>query len=406
MNARLEPVRTPGTPHFDQFRRSFPGTERMVYCDAAARGLMSMHTRAAIDAYLDGRVHQGGDKAGMFDTLERARARFAQLVNASPDEVAITKNVSEGLNAVGMALPWARGDEIVLCSALEHPNNVYPWRHLARRAGVVIRDIPAEDGHLPVAAMAEAVSERTRMVVAATTTFAPGYRCEFSSLSAACRRHDAFLLVDAVQSAGILHTDMAAMGVDALAVSTQKGLLGTYGFGFLYCRMAWAERLEPAYLARFGVDLGEAHEASLGGEDYRYAAGARRFDLGNYNYIGATAADASLGNLLTLGTPAIETHVTALARRLAEGLTELDLGFTVSEPGPALANMVTVGNFGAGQHDSADDDRLTSLDAWLRERTVVHSIRRGLLRFALHAYNDRADVERLIRFCAEWRRRN
>ena len=169
--------------------------------------------------------------------------------------------------------------------------------------------------------------------------------------------------------------------------------------------MAWAERLEPAYLARFGVDLGEAHEASLGDEAYRFAPGARRFDLGNYNYIGATAADASIGHLLSVGTPAVEAHVTGLANRLAEGLTALDLGFEISEPGPALASIVTVGNFGAGQHDSADDSRLTDLDGWLRERTVVHSIRRGQLRFALHAYNNRADVDRLIGFCAEWRAR-
>ena len=74
--------------------------------------------------------------------------------------------------------------------------------------------------------MADAVTDRTRLVVAATTTFAPGYRCDLAPLSAACRRHDAFLLVDAVQSVGILHTDVEAMGVDGLAVSTQKGLLG------------------------------------------------------------------------------------------------------------------------------------------------------------------------------------
>ena len=124
MNAQLD---TPGSSRLRHLSPGmFPGTERMVYLDAAARGLMSVDTRDAIDAYLDGRVHQGGDKPAMFATLERARARFADLVNASADEVAITKNVSEGLNAVGMALPWSSGDEIVLCSALEHPEQRLP----------------------------------------------------------------------------------------------------------------------------------------------------------------------------------------------------------------------------------------------------------------------------------------
>ena len=395
-------------PGFDveAFRRKFPGTERMVYFDAAARGLLSVDTRAAVDEFLDGRVYRGGDKPGMFATLERARSRFATLVNACDDEVAITKNVSEGLNAVGMALPWRAGDEIVLCSTLEHPNNVYPWRHLARRSGAVILDLPDADGHLPIEAMVAAIGDRTRLVVASSTTFAPGYRCDLAPLSAACRRHGAFLLVDAVQSTGVMHTDVEAMGVDGLAVSTQKGLLGLYGFGFLYCRREWAERLEPAYLARFGVDLGEAHEASLGEGDYRLAPGARRFDLGNYNYVGAYAADASIGQLLDIGTMAIEHYVRGLANRLAAGLAAGGLPFDVSPSGETLGNIVAVGSIGAGQHDSADDERVTDLDRFLRDRGVVHSIRRGQLRFALHAYNNDEDVDKVIGWCEEWVRSN
>ena len=75
-------------------------------------------------------------------------------------------------------------------------------------------------------------------------------------------------LVDGAQSVGVLHTDVKKSNIDALAVSTQKGLLGLYGMGFLYCRREWAEKMQPAYLARFGVDLGEAHEASMGDEEF------------------------------------------------------------------------------------------------------------------------------------------
>src|SRR5262249_60549664 len=101
--------------------------------------------------------------------------------------------------------------------------------------------------------------------------------------------------------------------IDALAVSTQKGLLGLSGMGFLYCRREWAERLQPAYLARFGVDLGDAHEASMGDDEYRLAAGARRFDLGNYNFSAAAATEASLGGLPALAASHIQGYVGGLA---------------------------------------------------------------------------------------------
>ena len=46
--------------------------------------------------------------------MERARARFAELVNAASDEVAVTKNASEGLNIIAASLPWQAGDNVVI----------------------------------------------------------------------------------------------------------------------------------------------------------------------------------------------------------------------------------------------------------------------------------------------------
>ena len=114
-------------------------------------------------------------------------------------------------------------------------------------------------------------------------------------------------------------------------MSTQKGLLGIYGMGFLYCRQSWAERLNPVYLARFGVDLGATHEAARGGDDFRLMPDARRFDLGNYNFAAAAGVDVSLATLDRIGTRNIEAHVTRLARRLASGLDQL--GFPVAGGG-------------------------------------------------------------------------
>ena len=66
----------------------------------------------------------------MFATVERARERFAGLINARAEEIAITKNMSEGLNIIAAALPWRAGDNVVLCRQLEHPNNIFPWANL------------------------------------------------------------------------------------------------------------------------------------------------------------------------------------------------------------------------------------------------------------------------------------
>jgi cysteine desulfurase/selenocysteine lyase len=373
----------------------FPGVAGGPYLDTAARGLLPRSAHAAIEASLQSVLHGNADKSAMFATVERARGRFASLINAQPDEIAITKNVSEGLNIIGAALPWRSGDNVVVCRELEHPNNIFPWANLKRRLGIEIRDVPARDGALAAEHVIESIDDRTRLVTVSEVSFSPGLRADVAAIGKVTRPRDIFLLVDGAQSVGVVHTDVESAGIDGLAVSTQKGLLGLYGMGFLYCRRRWAERLDPVYLARFGVDLGAAHEAARAGDDFRLMPDARRFDLGNYNFTAAAGVEISLGLLARAGTRAIEAHVTRLARRLAAGLDQLGLP-VASQKGAPLAGIVSIGQHGAGGHDSSDDPQTQKLADALKRSGVRLSVRQGMVRLSFHLYNDDRDVDHVL----------
>ncbi len=391
-------------------RDLFPGAAVRPYLNVAVRSLLGTPVREAMESFF-GRWEQGHpDKEALFDTLERGRRRFARLVGAEPDEIAWVKNVTEGFTLFLTSLDWREGDEVVLCPDLEHPANVLPWRNLAAREGVRLVEVPATDGRLPTGRMAEAVGPRTRIVTAATISFSPGFEADLAPLREACRRSDALFVVDAAQMAGTLVTDVRAIGCDVLSVGTQKGLLASYGTGFLFVRRELAESLTPAALGRFGV-------SGLGGEDnipvtdmpdggLAYASGARRFELGNYNYLGATAAEAGLEVIGRFGAAALDRHNRALAARLVEGLLELGLPVVGGEPGPHLAHLVSVGTAGAGGHDSVDDPAMASLNEHLGRHGVAHSVRRGVLRFSFHLFNDGSDVDRVLEAAREWARRS
>ena len=398
MKAPAAVSQAPLTPA--QVRAMYPGALSQTYLDVAGRCLIGTPVREAIERHLDMRM-LGGDKAAMFALVERTRASFAQLVNAHPDEIAYTKNISEGLNIVATAIDWKPGENVVLCADLEHANNVYVWLNLARRFGVEVRAIPMRGGMYPVEEMAAAVDAKTRLVTLCAVSFAPGFRTDLAPLSDACRRHDALFMVDGAQSAGLIDSDVERFGIDALAVSTQKGLLALYGMGFLYVRRRWAERLAPMFLARFGVDLGERGEAALGDFDFKLMPGARRFDLGNYNFIGAAAADAALDLLHRVGIANIEAHNTALAVQLAEGLQALGLPLIGAPRGAQRSQIVMIGAMGDG-HDVADDGRMQSLYEHLSAHGVKLSVRRGALRFSIHVYNDASDIEYVLSLCKAW----
>ncbi len=387
----------PGNQLIDDARALFHRDDTTTYFSTCTRGLLPAPARQALEAHLDGLQTGRTDKEALFASVEATRRAFAQLIRCDADEVAFTKNVSEGLNIIAAALDWRPGDNAVVCLDMEHPNNVYPWLNQHARQDIGVHTVPHHDGHVDAARLIEALDERTRLVTMPTVTFSPGFRADVAAVGQVCRERGIFLLVDAVQSVGILDTDVTALGVDGLAVSTQKGLCGLYGMGFLYCRRQWAERLTPVYLARFSVDLGAgAHEATLGSEDYRLMPGAGRFDLGNYNYPGVVVAEQSLEILNRIGTQAIEAHVTGLAARLIDGLLEIGLPVAGGRAGPHTGSIICIGQVGAGGHDSTDDAEISALSAHLTASGFVHTIRRGMVRLALHLYTEDADVDRLL----------
>jgi len=375
-------------------RREFPGTDKWIYFETSARGLLPIGARDAVARYLDDRIYEGGAQATMLDRLEGVRGKFARLIGAEPDEVAIVKNVSEGINAIVTSLPWQRGENAVLCTDIEHPNSVYALYNMRDRHGIEVRTVPATaDFATPIAAIANAIDDRTRLVITSTVTYTTGARTDLDALGKLCRERGVFLLVDGAQSVGALELDMRKTPLDAMTVGASKYLCGPYGFGFLYVRRARAERMQPGNLARYGIDLGDAHEGEAGGTQYKLMPAARRFEIGSYNYAGANAVDVSLDLIAGVGVPTIEQHVLALARAFTDGLLQLNLPVMSGKVGKHFSHVVLVGK---PAPDAKLQAELQKIYDHLLKNHVKLSIRHGRLRFAFHFYNTLEEVEKVL----------
>ncbi|MER9108640.1 aminotransferase class V-fold PLP-dependent enzyme [Mesorhizobium sp. M0848] len=396
MNSSLLPLST--------IREEFPATQKFIYMDVANQGLISRTTRASFEQHLDNRLHGENDELSQLKDIEKTRARFAQLIGADRDEIAITKNASESINIIANAINWRAGDSVVLCPQLEHANNILPWLQVKALHNVQLKVVEPDNGSIPVEKIINALDSRTRVVALSTATMVPGFRTATEQIAQACRRRGSFLLADGTQSVGILHTDVAQLGLDGLAVSTVKGLMGLYGSGFLFCRREWADQFNPAYLARFSVDLGNAPESAAILSAPKLRAGAPRFDIGHYNFPGMIAAYASMGQLLEIGTEAIDNHVTSLAKRLALGLLQLGLPVCGGPPGKQTGSIVAIGDMAMLSGEREPDPYVHALHSYLIDNKVIASKRRGLLRFSLHLYNSEAEVDHVIELIKSWSR--
>jgi len=110
--------------------------------------------------------------------------------------------------------------------------------------------------------------------------------------------------------------------------------------------------------------------------------------------------DASMKQLVEWDTRRIEPYVQGLTHALARGFLDLDLVLAGGEPGAHITKIVTVGSMSSDQY-ATGDERYNRLYEHLVANRVKLSIRRGMLRFSLHVYNNMDDVERVLTLTRE-----
>lgn len=381
---------------FEQFRNGFPALKEKTFLSVCDKMILHNDVRKNIEKFLDHMSMASVNRVDHEVNVTTSKEKFARLTNVEASTIAAVRNVSDGVNTVAWAMPMSEHDNIVLCIDSEHPNNIYPWLRLRKRGNELRLVDQNPDGSLNIDAVIDAMDARTRLVTCSSVTFAPGHRADLVKLGEACRERDVFLLVDGVQSAGILYHDLSALPVDGFTTSASKGLLGLYAYGFLYISPNWIDRLEPAYLSRAGIVNKADDHSVMGGLDYELRPNSQRFEVGSFNYAGAYATDTAIDLLLELGIQEIEDRVLPLATALNEGIASKGLTPAMPSEGPEQSHIVTFGALDAGGHGFSTDPVITPVSEYLMQANVIHTIRRGQIRFALHAYNNEDDIEHAV----------
>lgn len=382
-------------------RLFFPGSDGCIYLENSARGLLPSTARDAALRYYDARIAGVAKETDpVFDAERQACDSFATLVGATPNEITLTRNVTDGLNIFVTALPWKAGDNAVVSKEVEHPNGVYALYNMRQRHGIEVRMVDAgPDLSISVDAIAHAIDAHTRLVIVSSVTFSTGARTDLAALGQLCQSRGVTLLVDGAQSVGAIDINVHALNIDGLVVGASKYLCGPYGLGFLYIRRALAESLHPTYLGRYSIDLGNAHEGDQGGNTYQLMPGAKRFDSGSYNYSAASAAVASINLLKEITVPVIEQHVLRLAKLLDDGLRAIGLPILSGGNERHRSQLVLMG---LRQPTTEQRQLFVSLADFFTTKNIRVSQRQGRLRFSFHLYNTGEDVKTVLAAAQEW----
>jgi selenocysteine lyase/cysteine desulfurase len=313
------------TQNFDiaAVRNEFPVTKRMLYLDSAHQTPLASSVRAALlDFYTEGH-ETAGPKPVWLRRAEVTRSRVASMFNADPTEIAFTKDTSEGLNIADNAAPLKAGDNVLLIEG-DHPNNAYAWLNL-RRKGVEVRliKLSSEATVATAETFAPHVDDRTRVISLSHITFHAGQRHDLVSVGRLCKERGIALVVDTMQSVGVVPIDVKAMNISVLAAGTHKGLLVPQGLGILYVRSG-LDDFQPAYLAMSSMANPPADYIARP-QDMATRTDAGRFEMGNLNLPDIQALNAAIDLINKVGVENIENHAQSLGDRLIEHLDRLKI---------------------------------------------------------------------------------
>ena len=361
------------------FRELFPIFDERVYLNSCSQGALGRPVEAALEEFMASWHRHGNPWELWCERMEELRAEFAALINAEPDEVAVTFSASTAVGAIASALDWSDRPRVVT-SDLDFPTMGHVW--LAQRArGAEVAYARADGDRLPLSAFAAEIDERTRIVATTHVCYRNGFRTDLAGLAELAHAHGAPLLVDAFQSLGTEPVDVRALGVDALVTGTLKYLLGTPGVALLYVRRELAERLRPTDTGWFG----QADPFAYDVHRLDLAPGARRFQSGSPPVPAVYAALAAVRLLRRVGLDAVRDHVRALSDRFIAGAERRGLALMTPREPDRRGPLVMV---------RCRDVR--GLIERLAERGVLCSTRDGALRVSFHHYNLAEDVDALL----------
>jgi cysteine desulfurase/selenocysteine lyase len=307
---------------------------RLAYLDS---GATAQRPRAVLDAeraYLEhsnAAVHRGAHTLAeeATDAYEGAREAVAAFVGRRADELVWTRNATEGLNLVALAIsdPLALrdeataryalrpGDEVVV-TEMEHHANLVPWQRACERSGATLRWIPlTAEGRLDLDTVADLIGPRTRVLALAHASNVLGTVNPVAELTARAHEVGALTVLDACQSVPHFGVDLAALGAD-LAVFSGHKMLGPTGIGALVGRREVLAALPPVLTGGSMVELVTMQTST-------FRPPPQRFEAGTPPVSQAVALHAAVRYLQRLGMDRVAAHEHALTVRALEGVARI-----------------------------------------------------------------------------------
>jgi len=377
-------------------KQDFDLVDGYTFLNAAYTHPIPRTAADAVRAYVDQRnklrMPRPGSGGGS-GSGPSAKQLFAELIHASPDEIAYVPSTSMGENLVVSALGLNRKTDANVVTDWLHFDGALVHLLDLQRGGLDVRVVqPTPDYRIDIRDLERVVDKKTKLVEVSSTAMYNGYQHDLKAVCEMAHAHGAYVYADIIHSAGAEPFDVKESGVDFAACSSFKWLMGDYGLGFLYARDDLLDHIRRPVVGYYQAADMTGHEPpfdSVGATapvDWVFKHDATGyFEAGSIGGALGAGLAASVRYVLDLGVANIAAYRQPLLRKLRDEVPRL--GFTCVTPLESTAGIITFARKNLGTSD---------IPAKLDRGRVNVRVAGNWMRVSPSIYNDVADVDRLL----------
>ncbi len=374
-------------PYWQMVRQQFPLSREMAYLN---NGTMGPSPYPVIEA-----VHRGMmdcDQMGSYGGWAGTSGKIGKFVGADENEIALTHNVTDGINIACWGLPLKKGDEVILTTH-EHVGNAIPWLNRRKLHGIVIKVFtPAPTADETLSRIKALYTKKTRAVAVPHIPCTQGQVLPVKEICSWAKEKGIFAVIDGAHGPGMMPIDLHEMGCDTYASCCHKWMLGPKGTGFLYVRKDFQETLQTYFLGG-DSDTGKWNMALDPIPMGDYANNAHRYYGGTQSAALYKGVDAAIDFMDGIGMENIHNRIKSLGKYVQNQL--LSFGDAVELITPTEErSRCGVNGFRIKGIEYTKFNALCA-DNKVRIRSVAEN---GLnsLRVSTHIYNTKQEIDKFI----------
>lgn len=338
---------------------------------------------AAMEGLLKKRYPALVTRDDYFNDAAIIRSHFAQLINGSPEAVAIIPSASYGIATVLRNIS-DNGRKKAITIQDEFPSGYLSIDRWCRDAGIELQVIGPDQNAARTDSwnhnILQAINTDTALVLLSSVHWMDGTLFDLPAIGQRCRETGTRLVIDGTQSVGALPFDVQSVPCDALICAGYKWLLGPYGIGVMWVHPSLHHGipLEESWMNRSNAkDFANLTKYSM-----EYQPGAGRYNAGEHgNFLLLPMFRKAIEQIIAWTPEAIQEHSKGLSTALQQIL-----------PG-AIGDGMAGHLFGIRLQPS--ENPATILEKLQQERISV-SLRGDFLRISPHVYNTEADILKLV----------